>query len=146
MPGVVHDHVQPPILFDDFPYRGIHGFLRCDIEFDGAQVRLMRRRKFLDSFHLSGIAARCFAHTGVHRVPRLGQSASCQSAKPAGCARYYDHLFHWGYPLLFASVNEPAVHLQHLRINPAALGPCQEGNHPREVLRLAEPLQRIHLH
>src|SRR5258708_24346376 len=43
------------------------------------------------------------------------------------------------------SVRQPAVYPQHLRSDPAALGPCQEGNHPREVLRLAEPFQRIHL-
>ncbi len=145
MPGVVNHHVQPPILFDDFPYRGINGFLRCDIQFDGAQVRLMRRRKFLDGFHVNGIAARCFAHTGVYNVSRISQSASRQSAETAGRACHHDHLFYWDSPLLLASVRDPAVYPQHLRIDPAALGPCQEGNHPREVLRLAEPFQRIHL-
>jgi len=43
--------------------------------------------------------------------------------------------------LLLASVREPAVYPQHLRIDPAALGPRQEGNDPRDVIRLAEPFQ-----
>src|SRR5258708_36328125 len=43
------------------------------------------------------------------------------------------------------SVLEPAVYPQHLRIDTAALGPCQDGNKRRQVLRLAEPFQRIHL-
>ena len=89
MPGVVNDHVQPPILFDDFLYGGIHGVLRCDIEFDDAQVHLTRRRKFLDGFHLNGIAACCFTHAGIHSVSRISQGASRQSAKTAGRACHH---------------------------------------------------------
>jgi hypothetical protein len=104
MPGVVNDHVQSSILFDDFPYRGIRGVLRCDIEFDGTQVRPMRRRKFLDGFDLNGIAASCFTHSGIHGVSRLSQGVSCQSSKTAECTCYHDYLFHWDSPLFVALV------------------------------------------
>src|SRR5438270_6304092 len=61
----------------------------------------MRRRKFLDGFHLNGIVARYFAHTGVYSVPRIGEGASCERTKTAGCPCNHDHLFHWGSPMMF---------------------------------------------
>ena len=81
MPGVMNNHIQPSILFDDFPYRGICRFLGCDIELSGAQVHLMRRRVFLDGLDLGRIAAGCFAHARIHRVSRISEGASCKSAK-----------------------------------------------------------------
>src|SRR5258708_12376819 len=43
------------------------------------------------------------------------------------------------------SVREPAVYPQHLRIDPAALGPSQAGNHPRELLSLPHPFPPLPL-
>jgi hypothetical protein len=94
MPGVMNNHIQPSVLLDDLPYRGMCGFLGCDIELDGPQVRIMRRRVFLDGLHLSRVGAGCFAHARIHRVSRIPEGASCKSAETAGCACDDDHLFH----------------------------------------------------
>ena len=88
-----------------------------------------------------GIAARCFAHTGVYSVSCIGRGASFERTKIAGCPCDHDHLCHLDSSLLFASVREPAVYPQDLRIDPAAVGSCQEGNYSRDVLGLAQPLQ-----
>src|SRR5580704_16451851 len=40
------------------------------------------------------------------------------------------------------SVRKPAVDPQHLRIDPPALRSCKEGDHPRDVVGLAQPLER----
>ena len=40
---------------------------------------------------------------------------------------------------------EPAIGPQYLRIYPATIRACQEGHHVRDILGLAEPLQRREL-
>jgi hypothetical protein len=83
MPGIVNDNVQPSVLLDDLLYRGIRGLLRCDVEFDCAQVNLPRRRVFLGGLHLSGIAALSFTHAGIHRMSRISERPRGESAKTA---------------------------------------------------------------
>ena len=102
--GVVHDHVQAPVLIDDLPDRCVRGLLRRDVQLDRANVHFVLGRVLPHLRDLRLVAAGGFAHARVDGVPRTGEGAGSQGAEAARRARDDDDVFH---DLLPSQANPP---------------------------------------
>ena len=76
----------------------IRGLLGCDIEFDGAQVYVVLRRKLFCGFNLVCIAAGCLAHARVNDTPGFTQGAGGESTETTRCSRNNDYVLRFNSP------------------------------------------------
>src|SRR6266404_403395 len=67
VPGIVYHNVQTSAFSDYRLNGGVGRFLRCNVEFDCAQVHVVFRRELFHFLHLLGVASGGAAHTCVHR-------------------------------------------------------------------------------
>lgn len=79
--GIVNDDVDPARLGNDAADRRFDRRLRLDIELDGTQVDVVLRGIGVSRLDLRRIAPFRFTHSGIDRMPGVGELARGKGSK-----------------------------------------------------------------
>ncbi len=82
VPSIMNDDIETTVSLDDGFDCLVGGFLRSDVELDGAEVYFVLGREFLSGFHLRGVSACGFAHAGVEVCPAMARARAARAPKP----------------------------------------------------------------